>query len=69
MGVYCDLMNEQNVNRTMIINLECVLGLCCMTRGKTLHWSAFETTPYTRQESVTLEEPRSLNQQVKVMSG
>lgn len=25
MGVYCDLMNEQNVNRTMIINLECVL--------------------------------------------
>lgn len=48
MGVYCDLMNEQNVNRTMIINLEFVLGLCCMTRGKTLHWSAFETTPYTR---------------------
>lgn len=22
MGVYCDLMNEENVNRTMIINLE-----------------------------------------------
>lgn len=72
MGVYCDLMNEENVIRTMIINLEslCTWHMLHDPRKRPPYFGRPLRRPLTHgRESVTLEEPRVLNQQVKVMSG
>lgn len=63
MGVYCDLMNEQNVNRTMIINLECVLD----PREDLTLVGLWDDPLHTVGERHAWGT--TLNQQVKVMSG